>query len=198
MAAPRGLPRGPDQILHLKEEAKRLYLQGRFGEAVLGYSYAIAECRAAATAAAPPPPRSGCPPTTHLAPPSVREVTTAAGEAPLLAVLYCNRCAAFLKLNNHAKALADAEAAVALDQTMYKAFYRKALAEYELKKYYEAAVSSKAAIRLDKSSKEAKQLLLDTQQAIEKQAAAEAAKDNSNMAKLKSKHQRPHSTHGDN
>ena len=54
------------------------------------------------------------------------------------AVLLANRSACFLKLGDHAKALADAESAAEADATYCKAHFRKGLALHALKRYRDA------------------------------------------------------------
>lgn len=63
---------------------------------------------------------------------------TSALEVLPSAVLYANRAAANLALENCGAALADAESSVQLDATYIKAYYRRAAARFLLGKHAEA------------------------------------------------------------
>ena len=66
------------------------------------------------------------------------ELYTSALEARPSAVLYANRAAAHLALENCGAALADAESSVQLDASYVKAYYRRAAARFLLGKHAEA------------------------------------------------------------
>ena len=53
-------------------------------------------------------------------------------------VYFANRANAYLEMDENEKCLGDCEAAISLDKTYFKAFYRKALALYNLEKHDEA------------------------------------------------------------
>lgn len=70
------------------------------------------------------------------------------------AVLYANRSACFLKLGDHAKALADADASVAADGAYCKAHFRKGLALHALKRYRDALPALAQAQKLEPKNKQ--------------------------------------------
>jgi len=68
------------------------------------------------------------------------------------ATYYSNRCAAYINLLKYSDALADAEKCIKLKSDWSKGHYLKGCVLVEQKKYEEAAVSLKEALRLDASS----------------------------------------------
>ncbi|CAH1772497.1 unnamed protein product [Owenia fusiformis] len=65
------------------------------------------------------------------------------------AVYYCNRAAAYAKLNDQESALADCESAIAIDPTYSKAYGRKGLALTALGEHHLATDSYRKALELD-------------------------------------------------
>lgn len=63
---------------------------------------------------------------------------TSALELRPSAILYANRAAAHLQLENYGAALADAESSVQLDATYIKGYYRRAAARFLLGKQADA------------------------------------------------------------
>jgi len=92
------------------------------------------------------------------------------------ATLYSNRAMVYLNLSKVDEALADAKAAIKLDGTMIKAYYRKAQALQRLAKFEEAlvAIAAGRAVKADPS--------FDT---LEKQVLVEKEKDEKQKAEIR-------------
>eukprot|EP00897_Mesotaenium_endlicherianum_P008875 jgi/Mesen1/8015/ME000426S07169 len=149
-------------IENLKVAANRLFQEGKYAQAIIGYSYAVKQVQSATPAA------SKLSSVQADNPKQLALVIRDAGakaqpQATLAAVLYSNRAAAYLRLEKFEKAAADADAAATLDPNNFKAWYRRAVAQSALKQYYHALVALKYALGLDPSSNEARQLLLEVQ-----------------------------------
>lgn len=74
-------------------------------------------------------------------------------------VLLANRSAAFLKLGQHEKALADAVSAQALDPTYIKGVFRRGLALHAMGQYQDAIVVLAEAHKMEPNNKQIKQAL---------------------------------------
>eukprot|EP01104_Vermistella_antarctica_P017567 TRINITY_DN6239_c0_g5_i1.p1 TRINITY_DN6239_c0_g5~~TRINITY_DN6239_c0_g5_i1.p1 ORF type:complete len:402 (+),score=127.16 TRINITY_DN6239_c0_g5_i1:72-1208(+) len=72
------------------------------------------------------------------------------------AVLHANRAACFLKLNQFEKALADADACIALDDASVKGHFRRGLALMAVDKFEEAGASFATTLKLDPNNTSAK------------------------------------------
>jgi len=72
------------------------------------------------------------------------------------ATFFSNRCAAYLNLNNYGDALKDAEKCIKLKPDWSKGYYRKGCVLVEQKKYEEAALSLREALRYDADSADIK------------------------------------------
>ncbi|XP_023217266.1 small glutamine-rich tetratricopeptide repeat-containing protein alpha-like isoform X1 [Centruroides sculpturatus] len=68
---------------------------------------------------------------------------------PNNSVFYCNRAAAYSKLNNHKAAIQDCEAAIKIDPSYSKAYGRMGLAHASLDQYQQAKECFQHAISLD-------------------------------------------------
>lgn len=79
-----------------------------------------------------------------------------------LHVLYSNRCACYLHLNELNKALDDAQACISIKPTWPKAYNRKAACLIRLNRLQEAIIALEKATELDPSNGEIKQLLAQT------------------------------------
>lgn len=100
--------------------------------------------------------------------------TQSVAAAPSAAAL-SNRAAAFLKLGEHEKALADAEAAVALEPSHVKALFRKGLALHALARYGEAARVLDAACALEPTNAQLKDAVRMAEYMASKTARGAAA-----------------------
>lgn len=65
------------------------------------------------------------------------------------AIYYCNRAAAYSKLNNHPAAIVDCDRAIKIDCTYSKAYGRKGLAHASLGQHREAKICYEKAAKLD-------------------------------------------------
>ena len=99
---------------------------------------------------------------------------TAALEIAPSAALFCNRAFAHLKCENYGSAMADADAALALDGSFVKAYYRRASAKLALAKYKAARVDFKQVVRLRPADKDARSKLDECERAVRKQAFEDA------------------------
>eukprot|EP00271_Cylindrocystis_brebissonii_P019227 TRINITY_DN5770_c0_g1_i1.p1 TRINITY_DN5770_c0_g1~~TRINITY_DN5770_c0_g1_i1.p1 ORF type:complete len:174 (-),score=38.40 TRINITY_DN5770_c0_g1_i1:941-1462(-) len=135
-----------DDVENLKVAANKFFTDGKYSQAVIGYSYAIQQLEQVI----PPEKRAGV----ATGPPGPLQ---AAGK--VLAVLHCNRAQCYLKMEKFSKALDDAGAAASADPSSFKAWYRKGVALARLGKYYDSLTALKVAIRLDPGSSEAASLL---------------------------------------
>jgi tetratricopeptide (TPR) repeat protein len=102
------------------------------------------------------------------------------------ATLYSNRAMVYLNLSKVDEALADAKAAIKLDGTMIKAYYRKAQALNRLAKFDEAlaAIAAGRAVKADPSFDTLEKQVLVDKEKDEKQKAEirKEAQDTSNAA----------------
>jgi hypothetical protein len=78
-----------------------------------------------------------------------------APEDRIRCVLYTNRAASALKLGEHVAALADADAAIALDATASKAWYRRGQAHVAMNNHLDAVADFYAVDRVEHGSKSA-------------------------------------------
>ncbi|CAI5983316.1 unnamed protein product [Closterium sp. NIES-65] len=180
---------GLDEIEALKASANNLFVEGKFGQAIIGYSYAIKQM---AGLIVPSARRAS----TNLDSPSavasaVRDAKPDPRTAQLAAILYSNRAAAYLKLEKYDKvsycllavlltyphssspppcvagptqqAAVDAGAAAGIDASNFKAWLRKAMAHKELGQWYDCHVACKAALRLEPANENARSLFEESQ-----------------------------------
>ncbi|CAI5470528.1 unnamed protein product [Closterium sp. Yama58-4] len=152
---------GLDEIEALKASANNLFVEGKFGQAIIGYSYAIKQM---AGLIVPSARRAS----TNLDSPSavasaVRDAKPDPRTAQLAAILYSNRAAAYLKLEKYDKAAVDAGAAAGIDASNFKAWLRKAMAHKELGQWYDCHVACKAALRLEPANEDARSLFEESQ-----------------------------------
>eukprot|EP00475_Leptophrys_vorax_P005876 TRINITY_DN13557_c0_g2_i1.p2 TRINITY_DN13557_c0_g2~~TRINITY_DN13557_c0_g2_i1.p2 ORF type:complete len:206 (+),score=17.51 TRINITY_DN13557_c0_g2_i1:651-1268(+) len=152
---------GVEEIDGLKAAANNLYTEGKFGQAIIGYSYAIKQM---ATLIVPSARRAS----TNLDSPAavaqaVKDARPDPRHAQMAAILYSNRAAAYIKLEKFDKAATDAGAATVIDPSNFKAWLRKAMAHKELYQWYECHVAVKHATRLEPTNDDARSLLEESQ-----------------------------------
>ncbi|GJP29095.1 hypothetical protein CLOM_g11287 [Closterium sp. NIES-68] len=152
---------GLEEIEALKASANNLFVEGKFGQAIIGYSYAIKQM---AGLIVPSARRAS----TNLDSPSavasaVRDAKPDPRTAQLAAILYSNRAAAYLKLEKYDKAALDAGAASVIDGSNFKAWLRKAMAHKEVGQWYECHMACKAATRLEPGNEDARSLFEESQ-----------------------------------
>eukprot|EP00270_Netrium_digitus_P014128 TRINITY_DN4764_c1_g1_i3.p1 TRINITY_DN4764_c1_g1~~TRINITY_DN4764_c1_g1_i3.p1 ORF type:complete len:169 (-),score=45.96 TRINITY_DN4764_c1_g1_i3:473-979(-) len=154
-----------EEIENLKNSANSFYAEGKYSQAVIGYSFAIKQV---IQWLLPANVKLGDNP---LAIAQQLKAAKKYGDEPLKlsSVLYCNRAQAYLKLSKFEKAAADAAAAAALDPCSFKAWYRKALAYGELREWYEASLALKEAVRLEPKHEEARAKLEEVQYRLGRQ-----------------------------
>ena len=75
------------------------------------------------------------------------------------AVVYANRAACFLKLGEHAKALADADAAVAAEPGFVKGHFRRGLALHALGRWKDALPSLGRALEIEPKNKQIREAM---------------------------------------
>ena len=81
-------------------------------------------------------------------------------------MLYSNRAMAHIKAESYGLAISDAEAAIALDPTYIKAYYRRASANYALGKYKLALRDFKAVCKLRPRDKDARSKFKECDRAV--------------------------------
>lgn len=138
---------GVDEMESLKEQANKLYSEGKFSQAVIGYSYALKQLAGVLI----PQSRRAM---VNMDSPSQVSQAIRDAKAPqkgrtLAAALFNNRSAAYLKMNRFDRAAQDAGAAATIDPENFKAWLRKATAHKELGQWYECNQACKQAMRLD-------------------------------------------------
>eukprot|EP00566_Odontella_aurita_P005888 CAMPEP_0113541190 /NCGR_PEP_ID=MMETSP0015_2-20120614/8895_1 /TAXON_ID=2838 /ORGANISM="Odontella" /LENGTH=580 /DNA_ID=CAMNT_0000441071 /DNA_START=217 /DNA_END=1959 /DNA_ORIENTATION=+ /assembly_acc=CAM_ASM_000160 len=87
-------------------------------------------------------------------------------------VVLSNRSASFLKLGEHAKALADAEKATALDPTYVKGVFRRGMALHAMGRYTEAAPILGQAHKMEPKNKQIKQALQFAEMRLQREMRA--------------------------
>lgn len=96
--------------------------------------------------------------------------------APTNPVGACNRAAALLKLGRYHEAEADCTSAIELDKRMVKAWYRRANARKEMRKFQEALKDlQEINMKLDKNNKPAQTMQKEVEILLIKQQEARAA-----------------------
>lgn len=80
---------------------------------------------------------------------AVKEYSKAIELNPNNAVYFCNRAAAYSKLDQHSAAIVDCKKAIALDETYGKAYGRLGIAFSNLNKYDEARLAYENALKYD-------------------------------------------------
>ena len=91
---------------------------------------------------------------------------------PSHVVALCNRAQCFLRLGEHEKALADAEAAIVVKSDYVKAHFRRGLALHALKRFTDAVRAFERAIALDPTNVQARDSLR-----VAEYAAMKASRD---------------------
>jgi tetratricopeptide (TPR) repeat protein len=84
-------------------------------------------------------------------------------------IVLANRSAAFLKLGEHEKALADGKRAEELDPTYVKGVFRKGLALHAMGRYLEAIQALAAAHKLEPLNKQVKQALMFSERRLQEE-----------------------------
>ena len=89
-------------------------------------------------------------------------------------VLYSNRAMAHIKAESYGLAISDAEAAIRIDPTYIKAYYRRGSANFALGKYRLALRDFKAVCKLRPSDRDARTKLKECEKAVKQLAFASA------------------------
>jgi tetratricopeptide (TPR) repeat protein len=91
---------------------------------------------------------------------------TSALDALPSAILFANRAAAQLALENYGSALADAESSVTLEPSYIKGYYRRAAARFLLGKYNEALRDYRLVVKLKPADKDAQLKLKECERVV--------------------------------
>ena len=107
---------------------------------------------------------------------AVRHFTEALRQAPGDTIALGNRAAAFDKLGEHTRAVADANAALKSDETYLKGYFRKATALLALGRFVEAEAAATAGLRHQPKNAQLRELHARAQAGAAKAAAAARAR----------------------